>query len=69
MEKKNAKYLIAGHVIAIVLFGILLFFSADKTALLLMMSLVIISLIVQLLVYKVKPGFFGDKTTNHPDTK
>jgi len=46
-----------------------LFFSADKTALLLMMTLVVVSLLVQLLVYKVKPGFFGDKTTNHPDTK
>lgn len=69
MPKKNFKYLIAGHIIAIVLFGILLFLTADKSVLLLMMVLVVVSLMVQLLVYKVKPGFFSDKTTNHPDAK
>ena len=69
MAKKNFKYLIAGHVIAIVVFGILLFFTADKSVLKLMIILVVVSLIVQLLVYSVKPGFFNDKTTNHPDLK
>jgi len=69
MAKKNFKYLIAGHAIAIVVFGTLLFFTADKSVLILMMGLVVVSLIVQLLVYRVKPGFFNDKTTDHPDLK
>ena len=69
MAKKNFKYLIAGHVIAIVLFGILLFFTAGRIALILMMALVVVSLMVQLLVYKVKPGFFSDKTIDHPGLK
>ena len=67
MARKNFKYLVRGHVAAIVVFGILFFVTADKAILLTMIAFVFASLLMQFFIYRKKPGFFNDKTTNHPD--
>ena len=67
MERKNYKYLVAGHLVALLIFGILCFFNAAaRQVLLLMIVLVVVSLVIQVSIYKVKRDAFDDKVTKHP---
>jgi hypothetical protein len=69
MANKNFKYLVGGHIVAIIVFGILSFITADKKILLTMLAVVLVSLITQFSIYKKRPEFFDNKTTNQPDLK
>ena len=61
--KKNFKYLVTGHLIALLIFGILLFFTSGdtRTAVGCMIGLLIVSLVTQFSMYKAKPAAFDDK--------
>ena len=67
--KANYKILIAGHLIGIVLLSIVWFFVAvdGRFILKLILATLIFSLIVQVVIYKIKPEWFNDKVSKQPD--
>jgi len=65
MAKNNFKYVVIGHVTAIVALAVFLFLMRpkdDKFISELMIAILVISLIAQLLMYKKKPGAFDKKS-------
>ena len=68
MAKTNFKYLVIAHLTGMALSGIAMFFMAagDRWIITGVMALLSVSLIVQFLIYRVRPGWFKDKINNQP---
>jgi len=69
MAKKNIKYLVIGHLAGIMLLGVLLFFIDTDGRFIVkgMMTGLVFSMTVQLLLYRIKPGWFNNKIKHYPD--
>ncbi len=70
MAKKNFKWLVIGHIIAIVALVVFLFLMRPKDDRFMsevMIAVLVLSLITQWLMYKKRPAAFDSKTTVHPD--
>jgi hypothetical protein len=67
-KKRNYKALIAIQLIAAVVFGLLLLFVKGEAYNILAMFLKIvgISLLIQVLLFYIRPELFGDKIKRHP---
>ena len=67
--KANFKSVITAHLIGIGLLSILWFFVGAEGQFILkfILGALIVSLIVQSIIYKIKPGWLNDKVNQHPD--
>jgi hypothetical protein len=68
MAKTNFTYLLMAHLIALVLAVVLFFTMAAESRHILetLMIIILISVIVQVVLYRAKPGWFADKTRPRP---
>lgn len=67
--KANFKSVIAAHLIGICLLSILWFFVAAEGQFILKIisGALIVSFVVQSIIYKTKPGWLNNKANQHPD--
>ena len=68
--KINFRNLVAGHIMIGILLVVALFVmdSSRNGFIIGVLAAVILSLLVQVLVYRLRPTWFEDKTKNHPDS-
>jgi hypothetical protein len=68
--KKNFRVLVIGHLVGLIVTGILFFTSAgDGYFIKSFFAAVMISFIIQILIYIIKPTLFNNKSIKHPDQR
>jgi len=67
--KTNFKFLILGHVSTIVLLIGFLFFVHGEAAIVLkwILGVLFVSMVIQWILFKIKPGWFIDKINRYPN--
>jgi hypothetical protein len=66
--KRNFKVIIFLHLIGILFFTCLIVFNGtDKSGIVMLVNgVLLLSMVMQLLIYNLKPGAFGNKVNKHP---
>jgi uncharacterized membrane protein len=66
--KKNFKVLVIIHLVGVIVLGILYFMDAGSIGFLKgFFAALLLSLVVQILIYLFKPALFNSKAVKHPD--